>query len=293
MKTLIPFILIALITSSCVISSKGPGTSENSGSPTSSSQPNFSIQIVQTKKFIIAENDYPGNITFNGNNLILPIKHSYTFPNDQITAQYISTDLNAIGTSNSTYTGINTSYGHFTYITTSPSIGHSSQFWGKTAAYTSDYLSIRDDATGTLSSTTSINFNNFGCSTNVSKGDPITYCNGLYYGVCVSPARLMRLFSFNSLGLLQSAINTQISISSDYNKFSAITCLDNSNILIGRYNQIIRYDLNFNLLDNITDSSLGAINGMASDGNYLYIQSGVNGYGLQTNFQINKLIINY
>lgn len=290
MRTITICILIVLLTSACKISSVGPDTS-NSDTGSGVVTTKNTIEVILTKKISISENDYPGNISFNGNNLILPIRHSYSFPNDQVTSQYYSTDLNFIGNSISTFTGINTANGHFTYLTTSSNIGISTMFWGKTSAYTSDYLSLRDDSTGNVLSTTGINFQAFGCSTSFSHGDPIAFCNGQYYGVCVTSSRLMRLFTFGFSGTLQSAVNTKINLPSDYDKFTAITCIDNSNIIIGRSSELMKFDLNFNLLEDISDNSIGSVSGLTFDGNYFYIQSSVTGYGTQTNFTIKKLNI--
>ena len=251
------------------------------------------ISMLSTKTVALSDTTgLPGNIAFDGTRLLWMNSLSVTncFPSSQATFQYLALDFTPQTTSTSTYVGL-PSGGDCNgrdYPTFPFAAGQSGIFWPTTG--TSGKISIRDNSSGTVLSTTSIDVANYGCTFNdarLGKGPLITYCGGLYYGACTSGSYL-RFFAFNSSGTLQSAVTTSLNESS-YNVLNALTCYAGNSLLLvtnssssNAYNGFYKFDFSFNLVATDTTTSyqfsngLQQIVGIATDGTNLYLQGAVN-----------------
>jgi len=236
------------------------------------------IQILSTATMTSASKSpvAVGNLIYDGTRLIV-IDTIGGWPiNNTVTFDYISTNLTLQSHSTASYNA-----GVWATVTApGPLAGQTAVYWAEYGS-TSTHLTVRDDASGTIQSTTAINFSNYGCSGNTT----FTYCGGDYYGVCTTSSGYMRLFSCDTSGTMQSAVTTNIATTTDTP--NAVTCYNGSYLLLvtshdsGSYSAFYKYDLNFNLM--ATDSRASAsfppglqtVVGIATDGTNLYLQ-GVN-----------------
>lgn len=253
--------------------------------------PQAGISILSTASKTLSLGFIPGNIVFDGNQLIWVNSVSSTncFPSNTASFQHMTLNFSTIGTSTSTLPGISSTFScnGRSHPLGSNNLGRSTMFW-ITSSGSNGILSVRDNSNGNILSNTSINVASYGCTgNNADSGDgPLfTYCNGLYYGACKSsPGNYLRLFSINSSGVLQSAVNTSLNQLS-YGKINAMTCYkDNSLFLVtnysavNAYNAFYKFDLNFNLTATDPTTSLSfptglrQIMGIVTDGTSLYLQ---------------------
>lgn len=245
------------------------------------------ISILSTTTFNLPwTTALPGPVAYDGVRLIfwMPYQSGMNcVPSDQATFQYLTLDFITQSTSTSTYSGIS-SYGSCngnSYQVFGTAIGNSGLLWTKSGTIRS--LSVRDDANGNVLSNIDITPANYGCKSN--DYFKVTYCGGLYYGACLSTDyyQMIRFFSFNSSGAMQSAVTTNLD-EITYGGVSGIACYGNSLIVVTKrsdknaYNRFYKYDLNFNRIavDSSTSyqypSKLQSIIGIATDGTYLYLQ---------------------
>ena len=244
------------------------------------------ISILSTKTFnLTSSTTYPGNIAYDGTRLLfwIPAGQVVCAPDNQASFQYLTLDFTLQATSTSTYIGIssNGSCNGNSYQTFGTTIGSSGLLWKKTSSIFA--LSLRDNTNGNVLSTIDINPSDYGCDTN--DYFKVTYCGGLFYGACLTTDwyKMIRFFSFNSSGSMQSAVTTNLD-ERTYQGVRGIACYGNSLIVVtGRseknvYNRFYKYDLNFNQIavDSSTSyelpSQLHSIFGIATDGTYLYLQ---------------------
>lgn len=234
-----------------------------------------SIQILSTANMTAVSNSpvAVSNMIYDGDRLLL-IDTAGGWPvASNIRYDYVSTSLTSQGQSTTNYGGsVNN-----VVLSPGPSAGQSTLYWGGD-------ISVRDDSSGAVLSTTAINFSSYGCTSN----EVITYCGGEYYGACTTGSGYLRFFSFNSAATMQSAVTTTAS-STTYNTLDGIACYGgNALILVTSASSsasevaFYKYDLSFNLIASDTSSSgqfpsgLLAIAGVATDGTNLYLQGAMN-----------------
>ena len=275
---LISFTITAVVLQACAVDKSGQPFSfpSNQLAPapaaTGGGGSSRAIQILSSATFNSTSNSpvAVGNLVYDGTRLLVidtsggwPISGTTTF-------DYFSTSLVFQAHSTSTFTGnVN-----FTATSAGPVAGQTALYYNNS----SPYLAVRDDSSGSVLSTTSINFSTYGC--NGSTGAPLTFCNSLYYGACTTGGGFMRLFSFNAAGALQSAVTT--TTSDPTADAQGLTCYDNNSLLLALNATFYKYDLNFNLLATDATSSasfpsgLQSPVGIATDGTNLYLQGALN-----------------
>lgn len=253
-----------------------------------------SISILSTATVNLAGPSTPGNIAYDGTRLLWmnTLSVSNCFPGDLASFEYLDSGFNAQTTSSSTYVGISSSGscngGSFPLFSTAA--GKTAMFW-KTGPGLLGKISVRDNASGVLESTQNVDVANYGCS----ELPKLTFCNGLYYGVCKSSGcsgfGCLRFFSFDVSGVMMSAVTTTRS-SLSYGNLNALTCSGGDSLILvtgssdaNAYNGFYKYNLSFNLVatDNTTSyqfpSGLRNVVGVATDGTNLFLQ----GEASQTN----------
>lgn len=248
------------------------------------------ITILETKEFSLGTSiTYPGNLAYDGVRLMLmmPSSGASCFPGDVANFQYLGMDLSLQSISQSTYLGIssNGSCNGASFPSFGTVAGKSGMFV-PSGAGSNGAIVIRDNATGAIGSSLPFDFTDYGCGS-ASDSRLATYCGGLFYGVCKTSDRYMRMFSFNSSGLMQSAVTTTLHETS-FNKILALTCYEDSSLILvtkysskDAYNGFMKFDLSFSKVGEDLATSydfppaLQEITGIATDGSYLYIQGEV------------------
>lgn len=275
-KHTIPTLVLSLLIAACGKTVNQPFTGLFNGqiSPVAgdgSGTSNSGITIISSATFTSASTSpvAVSNMIYDGVRLLLvdtaggwPISSSVQY-------DYVSTSLTSQGQSTTTYGGsVNNSV-----LSSGPSAGQSTLYW-------SGNLTVRDDSSGSILSTVSLSFSNYGCNSN----EIITYCDGAYYGACTTASGYLRFFSFNSAGTMQSAVTTTNS-NAAYVTLNGLACYGSDSLILvtGASSSVgepafYKYDLSFNLIASDTSSSgqfpsgLQGISGVATDGTNLYLQ---------------------